>query len=347
MNRRHEPAALWLWTSVTLTCGAIAVCLLLAPKSGGSPDIGLAWLLFLGSSVHVASTAWLFTDSDVRRHASEHRARYVWGPVGLVVAGIVLSATMSRSLLTWSVLLLLLWQLHHFQKQNLGQAALVGASLGLVPLRRGERAAICATGAAGICGAWAHPALLQLDLRPPLAGCAAPIAAALLVVGVVAGVIALTRRRRDDRPLRFSVTYALALLFPLPIFLFASPFAAIAGMTMAHGLQYLLLMGLVAAGANRRKQMVRVMQLSAVAVLGGAFLNLTSHLHGDGDPLRLLFGMYLGLLASHFLVDAGIWRLREPFVRGFLTQRVGYLVRPGVPQTSVVTVADRSDADIG
>jgi hypothetical protein len=71
-----------------------------------------------------------------------------------------------------------------------------------------------------------------------------------------------------------------------------------------------------------------------------------SHLHGDGDPLGLFFGVYLGLLAGHFVVDAGIWRLREPFVRGFLTGRVGYLVLPAAADQAVVTVADRSAADI-
>jgi hypothetical protein len=345
-NRRRDPAVRWLWTCVALTCGSIAVCFVLAPRRGGSPDIGLAWLLFLGSSVHVASTAWLFTDSDVRHFAWERRVRFVWAPGGLVVAGMVLSVMMSRSLLAWAVLAVLLWQLHHFQKQNLGQVALAGASLGVNPLRRGERAAICATGVAGIGRAWASPALLQLAIRPPLRGFVAPMATALLIGGVAGGAIALIRRRRSDRPLMFCVMYGLALLFPVPIFLFTSPYAAVAGMTMAHGLQYLLLMGLVAAGTHRRKQISRVMQLAALAVLGGVVLNMTSHLDGDGDPLRLLFGLYLGVLGSHFVVDAGIWRLREPFVGTFLTQRVGYLVRPAFRTEPTVTVADRSGADI-
>src|SRR5271166_4644631 len=163
-------AALWLWTSVLLTCGALAVCVVLAPKSGGSPDVGLAWLLFLGSSVHVASTGWLFTNPAVRRYAWERSGRYVWAPVGLVAVGILLSVTASPRIMAWAVLLLLTWQLHHFQKQNLGQVALAGASLGLGSLRRGERRAICATGAAGIGGVCAHPALLQLNVRPPLGG---------------------------------------------------------------------------------------------------------------------------------------------------------------------------------
>jgi hypothetical protein len=248
--------------------------------------------------------------------------------------------------MAWAVLLLLAWQLHHFQKQNLGQVALVGASLGLGSLRRGERTAICTTGAAGVGGVCAHPALLQLNVRPPLGGNFALLATALLVVGVARGILALTKRPRSDRPPKFCVMYALALLFPLPIFVFTSPYAAIAGMTMAHGLQYLLLLGLVAAGNHRGRRIGGVAALCALAGLGGAVLNVISHLHGDGQPLRLFFGVYVGLLAAHFVVDAGIWRLREPCVRAFLSQRVGYLVRPAPPSGALVPVDDRSVADI-
>ena len=183
-TRGEARASLWLWASVFVTCGALAACVVLAPTSGGSPDVGLAWLLFVGSSVHVASTGWLFTNPAIRRFAWQRRGRYVWAPVGLVAGGILLSATVSPRVMAWAVLLLLAWQLHHFQKQNLGQVALVGASLGLGSLRRGERAAICTTGAAGIGGVCAHPALLQLDVRPPLGGYLALLATALLVVGV-------------------------------------------------------------------------------------------------------------------------------------------------------------------
>src|SRR5271163_3686266 len=103
-TRGGDPAAVWLWASVLLTCGALAVCVVLAPKAGRSPDMGLAWLLFLGSSVHVASTGWFFTDPAVRRYAWERRGRYVWAPVGLVAVGILLLLTVSPRVLAWSVL---------------------------------------------------------------------------------------------------------------------------------------------------------------------------------------------------------------------------------------------------
>ncbi len=140
--------------------------------------------------------------------------------------------------------------------------------------------------------------------------------------------------------------YGLALFFPLPVFVCSSPYAAVAGMTMAHGFQYVLLMGLVAAGNAPRKRRGGVAALCVLAVPGGMLLNLSSHLHGDGQPLRLFFGVYLGLLAAHFVVDAGMWRLREPFVRAFLSERVGYLISPVGPPDVRVSLADRSVADI-
>ncbi len=244
-----RPAGLlWLATSVVLTCAAVGAAVVLAPRAGGSPDAGLAWMLFVGSSVHVAATGWLFTDPGLRAHVAGRRSRYLWAPVGLLATGALLAVTLNPRTMAWVLLPLLAWQLHHFQKQNLGQAALVTASLGLSSLRPHERRAICTTGAAGIAGVCAHPALLQLDVRLPLSGYLALAATLLLALGVAAGSYALARRPGSDRPATFCAVYGLALLFPLPIFLFTSPYAAVAGMTMAHGLQYLLLMGLLAAG---------------------------------------------------------------------------------------------------
>jgi hypothetical protein len=48
---------------------------------------------------------------------------------------------------------------------------------------------------------------------------------------------------------------------------------------------------------------------------------------------------------AHFVVDAGLWRLSEPFPRSFLAGRVPYLV-PGAGRSPDLTYADRSSGDI-
>jgi hypothetical protein len=145
---------------------------------------------------------------------------------------------------------------------------------------------------------------------------------------VATGAWLVAGRSRHDRPAAFCVVYAASLCFSLPVFVFDSPYAAVGGMTIAHGLQYLLLVGLVAAGGARgKRQFVRVVAFCNVALVGGALLNAASHLHAGDAAARFVFGAALGLAMAHFVVDAGIWRLRDPVPRRLLSTYVPYLVR--------------------
>ena len=69
-TRAIARARAWLWTSALVTLGALAAGAVLAPPATASPVPALIWLLFLGSSVHVAATGYLFTLPGVRAHAT-------------------------------------------------------------------------------------------------------------------------------------------------------------------------------------------------------------------------------------------------------------------------------------
>jgi hypothetical protein len=127
---------------------------------------------------------------------------------------------------------------------------------------------------------------------------------------------------------------------------FGSPYAAVGGMTVAHGLQYLLLVGLVASGAGpAMARLTRTALLVNVALIGGVILSTASHLHGSSVAGRLLFGCYLGAVMSHFVIDAGLWRMRDPFTKVFMADHVPFLV-PARVRGSGHPVADRSVNDI-
>jgi hypothetical protein len=340
---RTEPA--WLWIVVAVTLAAFAIAIISAPAVNVDPAQGLGWLLFVGASVHVAGTGWLFTFRDVRDHALQRRARYVTAPLVLVAVAAALAVELSPRRLSVLLLGYFGWQFFHYQKQNVGLAALAAKSQGVGPLRVTERRAIMATGWAGIAALLLHPGLLQLALDPRYGWYpAVPFALAVMVfvASAVVGLAALGRRAREDRRAGFCAVYLLALCFPLPIFVFASPYAAVGGMTIAHGLQYLVLVGLVARGpAERRASMTRLTVFVTAALVGGAALNLASHLHSGGDAARLIYGGYLGIVMAHFVVDAGIWRLRDPFPRQFLSDRV-----PQLLGYSPVSAADASPTGV-
>jgi hypothetical protein len=361
-------ARTWLWLTAALTGSAFALAVVLAPAAAPaaaavgphaagalvtsttatSPGRALAWVLFVGSSVHVASTGWLYTLRDVRSYAAARPVRYLWLPVALIASGTILAATLKPAVVTWLLLPFFGWQFFHFAKQNLGMVALAASSSRVPSLSRAERRVLIASGLAGIGGLLAHPALLQLPVNARL-GPLFPGCAAAFCIAVAAGAVLLLRRPATHRPAGFCVMYLIALLFSLPVFVFASPYAAVSGMTIAHGMQYLLLMALVAAGgsssaaggsgnvtaggsgnvtAGQAGRVAAVAVLCNIALLGGIGLEQASHLHGAGPAGRLLFGAYLGVVMAHFVIDAGMWRLRDPFPRAFLTPRVPYLLKP-------------------
>ena len=311
---------------MAVTGTALVAAAALAPAPSERPGRALAWLLFVGSSVHVASTGWFATSPDVRSHATTGDRRLLALPVVCVVLGCVAAAMLSGRGMTWLLLLLFAWQFHHFQKQNLGVAAMAARAAGVEAPRRLERRAVVLAGLCGIAALVADPGLLQIEPYAPVRAALLALGAVALVT-VVAGALLLLARPRGRRAPSYCAAYLMALVFPLPIFIFRSPDAAVGGMTIGHGLQYLVLMGLVArgrAGTDRRRRDGAV--LCAIALVGGAALNVASHLHlSSSAAVRALFGLYVGLVATHFVVDARLWRLSRPFPRAFLGARLPFI----------------------
>ena len=250
-DRDRPLARRWLWATVALTAGAFVIAAAFAPSGSAAPDRGLAWVLFAGSSAHVASTGWLYTLRDVRSYAVSHPWRFIRVPVLLMIAGAAAAVTLTPAAMTWLLLPFFAWQFFHFAKQNLGMTALAAKTAGAPPLQAAERRALIASGLAGICALMARPALLQLRVDPRL-GALFPLSAAAMAGAVAAGVILLARRAPAQRPRGFCVMYLMGLFFSVPVFVFVSPYAAVGGMTIAHGMQYLLLVSLVAAAARAR-----------------------------------------------------------------------------------------------
>src|SRR6185437_7245838 len=103
-------------------------------------------------------------------------------------------------------------------------------------------------------------------------------------------------------------------------------------MTVAHGLQYLMLISVIAsqgdAAATRSSRLVRLALLANIALIGGVLLSAASHLHDSSQVGRFVFGAYLGVVMAHFVIDAGIWRMRDPLARKFMTESVPFLLPP-------------------
>lgn len=324
------------WTAATLGFTVTPILLLaaLARSTHAHPGSAIAVTLFVGSSVHVGSTAWFYLLPEVRAHMRSHLLRYAAVPALLIAGSVAAAVVLDTRALMWVLLAFFAWQFHHFQKQNLGVTALAARAGGTRTPGRVERAALVTAGAGGVLGLLGHPQLLQVAHANRIDWLfVAGLAVFCLAVGI--GAFTLFRRPDHERPWAYSLAYSTSLLFFLPVWLFASPYAAVAGLTIAHGLQYLLLMTLLAGHAgDRQSRAFGVLLLVNVATVVGLMLNLMSHLHDGGAVERALFGVYLGLTMTHFVVDAGLWRLREEFSRRFLSERLPFLLGQPLPPGS-------------
>lgn len=316
----------WLIGTAALSLVSFGAVILLAPS--GTAMLGPA--LFLGSSVHVAATLWFYTVDEVRAQVRRQRFRYLYVPACLVLATAAVAAAVPYVWLRWGLLGYFAWQFFHFQKQNLGLAALAGVSAQAGSLSRWERRAIVVAGAGGIAGLLVHPELLQLTVDARVRFLF-PLAGAMFAAGVALGVVTLARR--THRPHSFVAIYLISLLFFLPVFCFTNPYAAVSGLIIAHGYQYLLIVGLVAAAPPAGSRGVATML--GIALVGGIALSTASHLHSSPTPaIRALYGGYLGAVMAHFVIDAGLWRLRDEFPRRFLGARLPYLLQ-APPQEAI------------
>ncbi|MGH3744362.1 MAG: hypothetical protein ACRDTP_05835 [Mycobacteriales bacterium] len=321
------------WSVVVITVASVVVTAGAGPDSGSHQHVGLAfaWLLFAGSSVHVSATLALFSFPEIRAYARRRPARYLLAPVALLTTAVVTSLVLPIRGLSVALLAFFAWQLWHYQKQNLGLASLAAASARLPSLGLVERRCILGSGIGGILALIARPDVLQIvTVRLPVPIATATFALALLVLGIsiATSVVAVIRRRASATaaPAALAV-YLVAVAFPVPLVVARSPYAAIGGLTLAHGLQYLLLVGHVVLGPSGQsatpRGAARIVATSAVVVAAAGGLAATSHLHDHTQlAARALFGVYLAVVMAHFVVDAGLWRLRDAFPRRWLGERI-------------------------
>jgi hypothetical protein len=318
--------------SVGITVGVSVVVVLLAQTKSASATDLLGGLIVFGYTGHVASTAWLARFPELRAMTRHRPVRLLVIPAFLVVGVCVAACLVSSSARPWLLLSFFVWQFHHFQKQNLGLTTMSARAYGVATLGRVERRALLVAGASGIAALVAHPTLL--DLRPGYRlAWLFLFAGALWIGSVLTGLMAMSRRPRADRPTALLLCYASGLLFFGPAFVFRSPYEAVAPLVIAHGVQYLWLLGTMAAdrspsepsvGVGRRIRALTM--LGCVVLAGGLILSLLSGLHASrSDGVKLLYGLYLGIVMTHFVVDATLWRGRDRWSRRFLATRIPFL----------------------
>jgi hypothetical protein len=93
------------------------------------------------------------------------------------------------------------------------------------------------------------------------------------------------------------------------------------GYAIAHGMQYLVFMGVL--GIGKRPALASLTMLAGISTLGGLLLNATV-MAADATDLSYgyaIYGAFVGIVMTHFVLDSSLWRLRERFQRGYIRQK--------------------------
>ncbi len=281
-------------------------------------------LNFVGANFHVAATGWFYTDPVMRSHFRSNPARYLIAPCLLIAGGAALFQFGDASLRGTLLVLFFCWQLWHYQKQNVGLLSFIAAGTDGVPLSIWERRTLALAAFAGMLGFFSLNTVGLPDLSSEFArlhrlGAAAYVLPPLALCVAVAKTPTLRTNRLRLAYLLFGAS------FFLPTFLFDDQRSATMGYAITHGLQYLVFMGFVSVG--RPHPLASLVMLLGMATLGAMALNAAILVPDlSGFPYGfVIYGAFIGAVAAHFVLDAGIWRLREPFQRGYMREKFHFI----------------------
>lgn len=283
--------------------------------------IGLA--VFIGGGGHVASTVYFYADAGARGVMRPMKGRFVALPLAVLALTIVVviwqgGLSLDNRAVMGIFCVHLAWLYYHYQKQNYGLLAFAAAGSGARLPAHTVNILLLPPLAAGLASI---PQLLGdgLEQAPPLAAHLLLLhTAAWVVYGVAAALMARLVWQHSQafrRP--WVAAFGLsAFAFYLPALLVPQLDYAFWSYGLAHGFQYLLMVGAVSRGSPMPWRALGVAVLATAA--GGWCMHRLGGTHA-------LFVCGILLTWVHFVLDAKLWRMSEPGPRQWLRSRFSYL----------------------
>lgn len=322
-----------LITCAPLIALPLASELSLVENFGGKFAPAMLLVGLITGPIHVACTAFFYFDPAFRPVLRGSPARTLWSPalVPLGVAAFGVVAAMSVG--PWAFLLVWVfgstWLFYHYQRQNFGLISFINMHFGSGRLPPRVNTALNLAALGGILCLVGAPeyyvsgnaerlmdmeGLVSPDRRMLLrsAGTIIYTLAVLLMIGMLWS----EKRLRSNAWVVGALCMSVA--FFLPPVLFTSLLAGFLPLAIAHGAQYLLMMGIVSGRSSRSWWGLGL--FFAACVGAGATLEAMRYW---AWPYPLIG---IGLVWVHFIVDAKVWRLREPLQREIMHDRFDFFL---------------------
>jgi hypothetical protein len=318
----------------------IAFFILLAPPDAATGSLAniKTIFLFLGTA-HVPATIFFYTDREFSGIIRNHKVRYVYVPICLILTTGLLFAFASHVVQAFVLLAYWAWQAFHYGRQNIGVYAFASiAQTGNAP-HRAEKLAIDFGTSLGILGTFK---ILGTAVAPVyLHGTFDRLyqVGSIAFAGVLIFSLAVYLKYYRDTTIFKTLFFFTSVFFFYPVFISTDMNIAFLSYAMAHGLQYIIFMGVVSTNGGPDSQSrsipYRNILTLAVLILIAGFMfwrvgNLKQIDFVKISPLYssvadFLFGMVLGATMSHFVVDASAWKLSMAPQRAYISRRFNFL----------------------
>jgi hypothetical protein len=280
-------------------------------------------LLAITGPMHVAATSFFFFDRDFQPVMRESPTRCLWSPIWLPLLILGIGVAGEAVIGLWAYALVFsfhnTWLFYHYQRQNFGLLSFISANFGRgrLPARVNTALNLAALGA--IMGMLGIPGFCPdgeslLSAQTFRIMWSAGLAVYLLSAGLMIWLLIGEPDLRDNVWLLGGLI--LGILFFLPAFLFRTPAWAFLPYAVAHGAQYIFMMSVLSGRSSR----------GWVAFLTMCGLGATIGLAIDSMRAWPAILVYTGIVQVHFLIDAKVWRLREPMQRAIMSRRFDFLL---------------------
>jgi hypothetical protein len=316
----------WHMFLVTLTLATlvplVGVPLYFLIGRGAFP--GSLTVLAITGPMHVAATSFFYTDRDFRPviHGSRIRCLWsiVWLPSAILLLGLFSGAIGGRP---WGYLVVFsfhnAWLFYHYQRQNFGLISFVSTHVGAGRLPSQVNSALNLAAFGGYLSMLGVPGFL-LNAEGLVSAHASLVLWSVGAVVYLLSLLLMIRTLYREPRLRGNALLlgglVVGLGFFLPSIVSRSLATAFLPYAIAHGAQYILMMSIVSGRSSR----------GWVALLTMCGLGVVIGLGIDSMKAWPLIFVYMGLVQVHFMLDAKVWRLREPQQRAIMNDRFDFVL---------------------
>jgi hypothetical protein len=318
----------------------------------------LIWLLIFFAQGHVGMTYLMYLDRTFHSVVRERKLRFVIMPIAifLLVPALMMS---SQILFMTGSIIVIGWNIWHFNKQNLGVCSLISIAEGVPTLTSFDKYLVNA--ACLIAIAAHYPVALsgyfgETWIQPLLASIGSFAIYPFLAV-VTLGVFHMIANHRRYTALKASFYFLALTMFGMVfigrLYYPGNPTIVSMAYAAAHGVQYILIMYLITISAGLAGQLVIERQLgerlpqakvnlkgavaaimASIALLAWGTYAVASNFWVSsqgatfGMPVtKLIASLVIAGLFVHYVIDAGAFRLSRKEAREWMRGRIGFLMK--------------------